>query len=165
MALRSGSGSAGVLVGGSGPKAAEPAKNDAPVVLELFISQSCSSCPPAEALLADISRQRRDVLALEFHVDYWDGLVYGGSAWKDVFSDPAFTERQRRYAQRIKSSVYTPQMVIDGRREAVGSRRGDVLAAVAGVQRQRQDAVAIALRRDDEGLTVTLGGTAAPADV
>jgi hypothetical protein len=76
--------------------------------------------------------ERRDIIALEWHVDYWDKLVYRGSSWKDPFSDASFTERQQTYASQLRGRGhgYTPQMVIDGKREAVGSNRSDVLAAM-----------------------------------
>lgn len=102
-----------------------------PVVVELFTSQSCYSCPPAEAFLGELA-EREDVVALEFHVDYWNDLVYGSAGkWEDRFSDAAFTERQRRYAARIPGSqVYTPQVVIDGTAQTVGSRRARVLGLI-----------------------------------
>ena len=105
-----------------------PARAGGPTVLELFTSQSCYSCPPAEALLGELV-DRENPVALEFHVDYWDDLVYGSAGkWKDLFSDPAYTERQRVYARRIRSSgVYTPQVVVDGVVQTVGSRRGRVM--------------------------------------
>ena len=78
------------LAGASAPAARRP------VVLELFTSQSCSSCPPADALLATLANTRDNVLALDFHVDYWDYL-----SWKDRFSLPAATARQRQYAKFI----------------------------------------------------------------
>jgi hypothetical protein len=97
-----------------------------PVVLELFTSEGCSSCPPAETLLGELA-QRPDVLALAFHVDYWDGL-----GWRDRFALPMATERQRLYAKSLGSfSVYTPQLVVDGRRYFVGSDRRSVGRAVA----------------------------------
>ena len=86
------------------------------VVVELFTSQGCYSCPPAEKFLGDLSEQK-SVIALEFHVDYWDDLVHGGDGkWKDPLSKPAYTQRQRIYNQRIRGTgnVYTPLMVIDG---------------------------------------------------
>lgn len=98
-----------------------------PTVLELFTSEGCSSCPPAEVLVNELS-QRADVLPLSFHVDYWDGL-----GWRDVYSLASATERQRRYARSLRqSSVYTPQAVIDGSRDVVGSDRSAVNRAVAG---------------------------------
>jgi len=98
-----------------------------PVVVELFTSQSCSSCPPADAFLAELSGTRGDVLALDLHVTYWDQL-----GWKDPFSLAAATERQQHYADQFgRNPVYTPQMVIGGRRQAIGSDRSAVLAAIA----------------------------------
>ena len=107
------------------------ARAGGPTVIELFTSQSCYSCPPAEALLGELV-ERKDIVALEFHVDYWDDLVYGSAGlWKDVFSDPAYTKRQRRYAGRIRNGgVYTPQVVVDGVVQTVGSKRGRVLDLV-----------------------------------
>ena len=103
------------------------------VVVELFTSQGCYSCPPAERFLGELAG-RADVIALEFHVDYWDDLVYGAAGkWRDPFSDPAFSDRQRAYNMRIRgqTGVYTPQMVVGGRFEAVGSRRDAVERAIA----------------------------------
>jgi hypothetical protein len=97
------------------------AADAAPVVVELFTSQGCSSCPPADAFLGELA-QRRDVIALAFHVDYWDYI-----GWKDPFASPDFTTRQRRYAGALGlRTVYTPQMVVDGRADAVGSHRAQV---------------------------------------
>ena len=107
------------------------ARAGGPTVIELFTSQSCYSCPPAEAFLGELV-ERKDIVALEFHVDYWDDLVYGSAGrWKDVFSDPVFTKRQRRYAARIRNGgVYTPQIVVDGVVQTIGSKRGRVLSLI-----------------------------------
>jgi hypothetical protein len=106
----------------AGTAAAEPAH---PVVVELFTSQGCSSCPPADAVLAEIAG-RPDVLALGFHVDYWDKL-----GWKDPLSAPGATRRQNEYAARLgRREIYTPQIVIDGKTELIGSHRDAVLAAI-----------------------------------
>lgn len=104
------------------------------VLAELFTSQSCNSCPPADAALIELIRERPDVLALSFHVTYWDRL-----GWKDRFSLPAATERQRRYAAslpegRYPGQVYTPQLVIQGRRDAIGSDRSAVRAELRAAQ-------------------------------
>jgi len=86
-----------------------------PVVLELFTSQGCSSCPPAEAYLGQLSA-RPDVIALAFHVDYWDDL-----GWRDRFALHQSVERQDIYARNLHhSTVYTPELVIDGRSDAIG---------------------------------------------
>ncbi|MEX2629263.1 MAG: DUF1223 domain-containing protein [Tistlia sp.] len=105
---------------------------EAPIVVELFTSQGCSSCPPADALLGELA-MRGDVLALSLHVDYWDYI-----GWKDPFASAAMTERQRAYARtQGRRMVYTPQMVVQGREEMVGSRRAPVLAAIAAAERSR----------------------------
>ena len=97
-----------------------------PVVLELFQSQGCSSCPPALAVLEQVA-DRPDVLALNFAVTYWDQL-----GWKDNFAQPAFTARQWEYARAGgRGSVQTPQLIVDGRAAILGSRKGEVEAAIA----------------------------------
>jgi hypothetical protein len=110
-------------------------------VVELFTSQGCSSCPPAEAVLGNLeaaaARDGRPVYTLAFHVDYWNHL-----GWADPFSEPAYSERQRQYARTLKlDQVYTPQMVVNGRSQFVGSDRdaadraiADALAAPAAVR-------------------------------
>ena len=105
-----------------------------PVVVELFTSQGCSSCPPADALLGKLAR-RDDVIALGFHISYWDGL-----AWKDPFSSQSSTDRQRAYSRLFHlGQVYTPQMVVDGAREIV---------VHAHLEQNRRSNMGIAQRRD-----------------
>lgn len=134
-----------------------------PVVVELFTSQSCYSCPPAEAKLAEFA-QRTDIIALEHHVDYWDSLVYGAAGrWKDVFSSPDATERQRVYNAAIpgRGHSYTPQIVVGGYYEAVGSRDGEVNEAIRDARRQTPMALSVAARSDSgDGLHVTVTGPA-----
>ena len=97
----------------------------APMVVELFTSEGCSSCPPADGLLGELT-QRQYVLPLTFHVDYWDYI-----GWKDRFADPLFTERQRAYVEVQGSSmVYTPQMIVAGAIDVVGSDRKAVQKAL-----------------------------------
>src|SRR5204863_9059983 len=108
--------------------------DERPIVVELFTSEGCSSCPPADALLAELAR-RSDVLALSFHVDYWDRL-----GWKDPFSSRAATDRQNRYATLLAlPTVYTPQIVVDGKWEAVGSDRADVERALELARRDHPE--------------------------
>lgn len=105
-----------------------PEKDADAVVVELFTSQGCSSCPPAQEFLQQLSR-RPDVLTLEYHVDYWDQLkTWTGGAWKDPFSDAQWTERQVAYNKKIMESdrAFTPEMVIDGRYQSVGSSKSQV---------------------------------------
>ncbi len=95
------------------------------IVVELYTSQGCSSCPPADKLLGDLAK-KEGIIALSLHVDYWDYL-----GWKDVFSSPAFADRQRRYAQAAGSTmIYTPQMVIGGKDQVVGTRVMEVADAL-----------------------------------
>jgi hypothetical protein len=134
-----------VLAGG-------PAEADEhPVVVELFTSEGCSSCPPADALLAELAR-RPEVLALSFHVDYWDRL-----GWKDPFSSPAATQRQQRYADLLGlATVYTPQIVVDGKWQAVGSSRAEVERALGSARRDREE-VPVALAVDHGKAQISLG--------
>jgi len=92
------------------------------VVVELFTSEGCSSCPPADRLLSEIvntSDEEVEVIGLSFHVDYWDYI-----GWKDPYANEDFTYRQRAYARRfINNTIYTPQMVVNGKYEFVGSSR------------------------------------------
>ena len=101
-------------------------------VIELFTSEGCSSCPPADELVARVEKESGDkpVYILAFHVDYWNSL-----GWKDVFSNADFSKRQHQYAQYLNlSSVYTPQIVVNGKKEFVGSEevtlRGAIRAAL-----------------------------------
>ena len=128
-------------------------------VVELFTSQGCYSCPPAEAFLAELADEP-DIIALEHHVDYWDSLVYGTAGrWKDPFSSPEATARQRDYnlAIRRKGAVYTPQMIIDGRLEMVGSRRAQVLTSL-GLPGARELDVRLAVKTSGRGLAIDIVG-------
>lgn len=130
-----------------------------PVLVELFTSQSCSSCPPAEAILRDLAA-RDDVVAIEWHVDYWNDLVHGRDGrWKDPFSHADFTARQRAYnvALRGRTGVYTPQAVIDGRFETVGSRKGDIERLIREAHAARTDGEGLRLARDGAAFVVTAG--------
>ncbi len=129
---------AAALVLAVGPATAEKVERPLAVV-ELFTSQGCSSCPPADAFLGDLAR-RSDIVALAYHVDYWDYL-----GWEDTLASPENTARQRAYGHTFgASSIYTPQMVVNGRTHMAGSRRAAVANAI-------DDRVGTA-----EGLTVDL---------
>ncbi len=107
-------------------------------VVELFTSQGCSSCPPADAYLGELAR-RDDVLALSFHVDYWNYI-----GWRDPFSNPQWSARQRDYGRKLnRRYVYTPQMVIDGAAEAVGSKRSRVARLIKSALQRKKIAVEI----------------------
>ncbi|MCY4542629.1 MAG: DUF1223 domain-containing protein [Rhodobacteraceae bacterium] len=100
-----------------------------PIILELFTSQGCSSCPPADRLVTKMasSDEYSDVLVLGFHVDYWDYL-----GWADIFSSKAFSDYQRAYARATgRTTIYTPQIIVQGRDIMVGSSRQQVEAALA----------------------------------
>ncbi len=94
------------------------------IVLELFTSQGCSSCPPADRLLGSLSKMK-NVIALSFHVDYWNRL-----GWKDPFSSPAYSQRQRTYASALRSDVYTPQLIVNGENEMVGSDSNKIIHSI-----------------------------------
>jgi hypothetical protein len=98
-------------------------------VVELFTSEGCSSCPPADELVEKIQNdnKNKEIYILAFHVDYWDH-----QGWKDKFSDPEFSKRQRQYASWLNlRTIYTPQIVVNGRAEYVGSDQGSVLKAIS----------------------------------
>ncbi len=111
------------------PSAAAELKTNPTAIVELFTSQGCSSCPPADALLSEIGT-RPDVIALAYHVDYWDYI-----GWRDTFGSAAFSQYQRDYAAaRGKARIYTPQLMVNGANDVVGSRRSDVGAALTDEQ-------------------------------
>jgi hypothetical protein len=114
-----------------------------PVVVELFTSEGCSTCPPADALLSTLetaqSVKGAEILALEEHVDYWNH-----QGWVDPFSSLEFTTRQQRYAEVFAhGSTYTPQMVVDGRYEFVGSRAAEAMKAIAASAAQTRAGVTV----------------------
>ena len=126
---------------------------DGPVVVELFTSQGCSSCPPADKILAEIAN-REDIIALALHVDYWDYI-----GWKDIFANPAFTQRQRAYAQAAGArSIYTPQMVVGGRDHVVGTKPMK-LAEFIEAHAEAPDAVSVDLSRSGDRLKVEVRAT------
>jgi hypothetical protein len=122
-----------------------------PAVVELFTSEGCSSCPPAELLLGELG-QRDDVIALAWHVDYWDYL-----GWPDRYMLREATPRQQQYARAFHlSGPYTPQVVVDGRRDVLGVNRSGIVAAV---QAERLEAP-LTLQQQNAAINVALGAFA-----
>ena len=135
------------------------AAGERPILVELFTSEGCSSCPPADALLTELAG-RPEILALSFHVDYWDKL-----GWKDPFSSPAATARQQRYTGLLGlATAYTPQIVVDGQWQAVGSSRAEVERAIGAARRSRE-AVPVALAVEPGRVKIEIGSGGAPGSV
>ena len=126
-----------------------------PVVVELYTSQGCSSCLPADALLAKLTK-RPDVLPLSLSVTYWDML-----GWKDTLASENNTRRQKSYAATMgHGAVYTPQMIVDGTADVVGSREGQVLSAIDARARDGDtDAVPIAVHETKDELHIGIGAS------
>jgi hypothetical protein len=128
----------------------------APVVLELYTSQGCSSCPPADALFAELA-QRDDVIALALHVDYWDYL-----GWKDAFARPRHTARQKAYAKAVRSrTIFTPEMIVQGGDRLKGHDAAAILEEIAA---RRRDAPGAALTVERQGEEIRID-VAPPAPV
>jgi len=132
-----------------------PAVAADPTVVELFTSQGCSSCPPADAIMGKL-KLRDDVIALTFPVDYWDYL-----GWKDTLASPAFSQRQRNYARaRGDRQVYTPQMVMNGRIHVVGNRENAVESAIKTVARDESIKITMSAEGDAIRVSASTNGTA-----
>mgnify|MGYP000680805641 CR=1 FL=1 len=145
------------LVAVAGLSAASQVYAGGPVVVELYTSQGCSSCPPADAFLERELAERDDVIALALHVDYWDYI-----GWKDDFADPAYTRRQRSYAHAAgHRTIYTPQMIIGGVDHVIGSHPSEVKGFIAQHEKLASD-VSVTLERNGDSLEITLnqGGAA-----
>jgi len=152
---------AGAALLAGGPATAEP--KGGPWSIELFTSQGCSSCPPADRNLGKLAG-RPDVVALSFHVNYWDYI-----GWKDRFATKEGTERQRIYARTLKQRyVYTPEMVVDGRAHEPGVKESMIEGLLADVRRQSSRRTTPELKRTADGaLTIRLAAAKLdqPADV
>ncbi|OIQ42592.1 MAG: DUF1223 domain-containing protein [Roseobacter sp. MedPE-SW] len=140
------------LFGASGMVLAEQTSDtlSKPVVVELFTSQGCSSCPPADALLKQMA-QRPDVIALALHVDYWDYI-----GWKDIFASPSNTNRQKGYAQvGGRKMIYTPQMIVMGQQDVSGSDAMGLAKAISDFQ-SVPNPVALEVQRGNGRLMVSV---------
>lgn len=163
--LIGGAATAGVAVTAAGSALAKPpGAAEGPWTIELFTSQGCSSCPPADAYLGTLAK-RPDIVALSFHVDYWDYI-----GWKDSFATRATTERQRAYARVLRQRyVYTPEMVVDGIGHDTGRERAGIERLLAEAQRRSPKRATPELSRSQSGaLTVKLAAfplEGTPADV
>jgi len=147
-------------VGAASLRTAGAAERVVPVVVELFTSQGCNSCPPADAYLGELAK-RPDVLALSLHVDYWDYI-----GWRDPFAQHAFTLRQRDYSHALSERyVYTPQMVINGQLQGVGSERGNIERLITKAAAQAADALSRPTIQITGGDVRIEGGARAPAIV
>ena len=128
---------------------AAPAVADGPVVVELYTSQGCSSCPPADAMLHDLAK-RTDVIPLALHVDYWDYI-----GWTDSFADPDHTRRQQNYARVAgASTIYTPQMIIGGQDHVIGTKPMEVADAIQA-HRSASTGVSVRVQRSGNRLQIT----------
>src|SRR5262245_52603103 len=145
-----------VLAAGIAGTAAARAQDKRPVVVELFTSEGCSSCLPADAFLGELTK-RPTVVPLAFHVDYWDYI-----GWKDPYASPAFTQRQHDYVTALGLHMpYTPQMVVDGHTDVVGSERDDVEAAIGKAGAQPK--LAVSIEKDGAGYRAVIPAADAPA--
>ncbi len=136
----------GLLAGAEAAAEGNAGRNDGPWAVELFTSQGCSSCPPADAMLGKLA-QRPDIVALSFHIDYWDYI-----GWKDRFATKETTERQRTYARTLRQKyIYTPEMVVDGRVHQPGVSDGQIEAMLADARRRSAIRTTPALNRMADG--------------
>jgi hypothetical protein len=141
-----------VMAGLAGHVAASPAPK---VVIELFTSQGCSSCPPADDFLGELAR-RPEIVALSLPVDYWDYL-----GWKDTLAQPAFTARQRAYASaRNDKQVYTPQVVVNGVKPIIGSDRAKIENLIGKWVNNGTLPVSVGVREATSTLNVEIGSAA-----
>lgn len=129
-----------------------------PVIVELFTSQGCSSCPPADEFISQL-RKERGVIPLAFHVDYWDRL-----GWKDAFSSRQWTQRQMLYVRSMHlNSAYTPQAIVNGSVQLIGSSKGAMLDAIgAASQRPAVGHLSVDAKREGNSIVANLQADAPP---
>jgi hypothetical protein len=133
--------------------------DDSPVVVELFTSQGCSSCPPADKYFGELAK-RPDLIALAFHIEYWNYI-----GWTDAYSKPWATRRQRDYQAALKLRyVYTPQIVIQGETEGIGSEPATIEPMIRAAEGKRKPHPSLTLHwRDDGALVANIGDGPAPS--
>ncbi|SDC92158.1 DUF1223 domain-containing protein [Ruegeria marina] len=131
-----------------------------PVVVELFTSQGCSSCPPADKIMHRLAA-RDDVIGLALHVDYWDYI-----GWKDTFASPANTLRQQAYARSGgRTMIFTPQMVVQGGQDVVGTREADVMRLIEAQKAQPAQAeLSVSRAEDAVSISLTPAGAGSTGD-
>ncbi len=126
------------------------ANKKTPVLVELFTSEGCSSCPPADRVLMQLENQQKnpnaEIITLSLHVDYWNNL-----GWKDPFSSAEYSQRQNGYAERFKlDSIYTPQMIVDGQTQFVGSNLGTASQAISDAAKNPKTNIEISMKTGDK---------------
>jgi hypothetical protein len=135
--------------------AGESAPARVPVLLELFTSEGCSSCPPADRLLEKLDREQgiagAEVIVLSEHVDYWNQL-----GWADPFSSPVYSERQREYASHLDGQTYTPELVVDGAKGFVGSDQREAESSIREAARHSKVPIRVTAERADKKARVTI---------
>jgi hypothetical protein len=136
-----------------------------PVLLELFTSEGCSSCPPADALLMRLDQTQpvngAQIIVLSEHVDYWNHL-----GWSDPFSSSQFSARQEAYGRAFRVDAYTPQLVIDGSEQFVGSDAGPIQAAIArAISRPKLAVKIVSAQREGSEAVVTVSALAGQGDI
>ncbi len=130
----------------------EPAEEQGPVIVELFTSQGCSSCPAADSFLAELAK-RPNVIALSLSVDYWDYL-----GWRDTLALPEHTKRQYSYAEKLGTKrPYTPEVVVDGRYDCVGSDTGKINSVIRRFLKAREPRVPVTVNEADGTIFVSVG--------
>jgi hypothetical protein len=139
--------------------APSPTRAGSPVVVELFTSQGCSSCPPADEYLGELT-MRRDIIPLAFHVDYWNYI-----GWIDPFASKQMTHRQKAYSRALgQRYIYTPEMVVNGTTQESGANRHGVEALIEAARQAPPSGPSISLTREDDGrIRLRVGAAAAGA--
>jgi len=144
-----------IVAGAATGSFVHPASAGEPIaVVELYTSQGCNSCPPADEMLDELAK-REDVVALSLHVDYWDYL-----GWKDTFGSAEFVTRQRGYARANgRRTIYTPELVVEGKTHVVGSNPAAVKRALEMAHARARNNLDVSFVRDKEYVTVKVAGT------